>query len=281
MILTLRKRHLLIFPVMAVILLCTAAIGKSVDPSVRLPVLMYHHLSEKPGAQGPYVVTPTQFRSDLLYLQEQGYTAVTAQQLVDYVDGHGTLPEKPVLITFDDGYESFFAYAFPILKELNTPAVLSVIGTYTEQYSAGDDHNVNYAHVTWDEIAEMADSGLVEIGNHTYNLHTLTPRKGCRIKPGENEEKYKRMLQSDVQNLQDRLKAVIGKEPTIFTFPYGNVCSQGCEVIEEMGFRITLGCEEKVNTLTPGDPSCLKELRRFNRAHGKSSEQFLSYINHG
>ena len=138
--------------------------------------------------------------------------------------------------------------------------------------------DVNYAHVTWDEIAEMAQSGLVEIGNHTYDLHTLTDRKGCRIKPGESEAAYRAMLTADVQTLQDRLTAVTGQAPAVFTFPYGNVCSQGCEVVEAMGFRVTLGCEEKVNIVTQGDPDCLKKLRRFNRAHGISSQSFLSAI---
>ncbi|MBP5618025.1 MAG: polysaccharide deacetylase family protein [Clostridia bacterium] len=278
MILTLRKRWLILLPLLAAVIVATVALSPRQTNGVRLPVLMYHHLSEKPGALGPYVVTPAQFRSDLLYMRERGYETVTAAQLIDYVDGKGTLPEKPVLITFDDGYESFYAYAYPILQELNEKALLSVIGVYTEQYSTGDDHNVAYAHVTWDEIAEMAGSGLVEIGNHTYDLHTLTDRKGCRIKPGESEAAYRAMLTADVQALQDRLTAVTGQAPAVFTFPYGNVCSQSCEVVEAMGFRVTLVCEEKVNIVTQGDPDCLKKLRRFNRAHGKSSQSFLSAI---
>lgn len=278
MILRVRKRLLLLALALAVTLTATVALTGRQTPGVRLPVLMYHHLSEKASALGPYVVTPAQFRSDLLYLRGRGYETVTAEQLIAYVNGKGPLPDKPVLITFDDGYESFYAYAFPILQELNMTALLSVIGTYTEQYSTGADHNVNYAHVTWDEIAEMAQSGLVGIGNHTYDLHTLSDRKGCRIKPGEDEAAYRTLLRQDVQKLQDRLEAVIGRAPTVFTFPYGSVCSQGCEVVEEMGFVVTLGCEEKVNTLTKGDPTCLKKLRRFNRAHGKSSEAFLSSI---
>ena len=278
MILRVRKRWLILLPLLAVILAATVALKPAETGAVRLPVLMYHHLSEKQSALGPYVVTPAQFRSDLLTLRERGYETVTAAQLIDFVDGRGALPEKPVLITFDDGYESFYAYAYPILQELNEKALLSVIGVYTDQYSNSDDHNVNYAHVTWDEITEMAQSGLVEIGNHTYDLHTLTDRKGCRIKPGESEAAYRAMLTADVQSLQDRLTAVTGKAPDVFTFPYGNVCSQGCEVVEKMGFRVTLGCEEKVNTLTQGDPSCLKKLYRYNRAHGKSSRDFLSPI---
>ena len=278
MILRVHRRLLGLVLALAITLTAAVALTRTTAPSVRLPVLMYHHLSENAKALGPYVITPAQFRHDLLTLRERGFETVTAAQLIAFADGKGTLPEKPVLITFDDGYESFYTYAFPILQELQMTALLSVIGTYTEQYSHSDDHNVAYAHVTWEEIAAMAQSGLVEIGNHTYDLHTLNDRKGCRIKPGEDEETYRAMLKADIQSLQDRLTALLGQAPTVFTFPYGSVCSQGCAVVEEMGFRVTLGCEEKVNTLTPGDPTCLKMLRRFNRAHGKSSESFLSPI---
>ena len=278
MILTIPKRAIAILLALAVIAAATVAAVKAEPQTVRLPVLMYHHLSEKSRSWGAYVISPEQFRNDLIYLRDQGYQTITAAQLVLFAAGKAELPEKPVLITFDDGYESFYAYAFPILKELEMSAVLSVIGTYTEQYSNAIDHNVQYAHVTWDEIAEMANTGLVEIGNHTYNLHTLKDRKGCRIKQGENEDAYRKMLADDLQMLQDKVKEVTGQEPIVFTYPYGSICSQGCELVRQMGFPISLGCEEKINRLTPGDPDSLQTLKRFNRAYGKSSEAFLSPI---
>ena len=183
-----------------------------------------------------------------------------------------------MLITFDDGYESFYAYAFPILKELKMNAVLSIIGNYTEQYSNCDDHNINYAHVTWEQVAEMARSGCVDIGNHTYNLHTIKTRKGCNIIRGENEDEYRQMLREDVSLLQQKITETTGITPTVFAYPFGLFCSQGCEVIRDLGFTITLGCEEKVNRITPGSDSCLKMLKRFNRASGKSSEAFFNGI---
>ncbi len=278
MILTIPKRTIAVLLALAIVAAATVAAVRAEPETVKLPVLMYHHLSEKPGTWGAYVISPEQFRRDLVYLQEQGYQAVTAAQLVQFAAGKGSLPEKPVLITFDDGYESFYAYAFPILKELSMSAVLSVIGTYSEQYSHSEDHNVRYAHVTWDEIAEMAGSGLVEIGNHTYNLHSLQGRKGSAIRQGENEDDYRRMLEKDIRTLQDKLTEVTGQAPIVFTYPYGRICRQGCELVRQMGFPVTLGCEEKVNRLVPGDPEGLILLKRFNRPYGKSSEAFLAPI---
>lgn len=273
-----RKFLAIMLCVVITVAAAAAATSRTESSYIRLPVIMYHHISANSNALGEYVISPEQFRDDLVYLKEQGYTTVSAKQLIEYVSGKGTLPEKPVLITFDDGYASFYAYAFPILKELKMHAIFSIIGTHTDKYSESDDSNINYAHVTWDQVAELAQSGLVEIGNHTYNLHSIGLRKGCRIRNGENEEEYRKMLIDDVSLLQKKIKQITGSEPTVFTYPFGAHCSQGCEVINQLGFSVTLGCEEKVNKLTQGSPEGLKMLGRYNRASGKSSEDFFKGI---
>ena len=71
---------------------------------VALPIVMYHGLSEDPAAWGDYVISPAQFEADLRYLREQGYTTVTVADLLAYVDEGTALPERPVMLTFDDGY---------------------------------------------------------------------------------------------------------------------------------------------------------------------------------
>ncbi len=278
MIFRIQRKILAIMLCVVITVAAAAATSRTESSYIRLPVIMYHHISAKSSALGKYVISPEQFREDLVYLKEQGYTTVSAKQLMDYVSGNGTLPEKPVLITFDDGYASFYAYAFPVLKELNMHAVFSIIGTHTDKYSEIDDSNINYAHVTWDQVAELSQSGLVEIGNHTYNLHSIGSRKGCRIKQGENEEEYRSMLTEDVTSLQEKIMQATGSAPTVFTYPFGAYCSQGCEVINQLGFAVTLGCEEKVNKLTQGSPEGLKMLGRYNRASGKSSASFFKGI---
>ena len=279
MIFKIPKRMLAVVLCVAVILSTTiAATARAQQDSVSLPVIMYHHISANSGSLGEYVVSPEQFRRDLVYLKEQGYTTFSAKQLVDYVCGNGALPEKPILITFDDGYASFYAYAFPILKELKMQAVFSIIGIHTDRYSEIDDSNVNYAHATWAQLAEMTDSGLVEIANHTYDLHRIDARKGCRIKIGESEEEYRKILTEDVEKLQKKIAEATNSAPTVFTYPFGFHCSQGCEVINGLGFRVTLGCEERVNKISRGSPEGLKMLGRFNRASGKDSEAFFKEV---
>lgn len=238
---------------------------------------MYHHISEKSSALGQYVVSPQQFENDLKYFKELGYTAISVDELINFSEGKFTMPEKPIMITFDDGYLSFYNYAYPLLQKYNMKAVLSIIGRYTDLYSECDDHNVNYAHVTWDNVSEMAKSGLIDIENHTYDMHILSERKGCMIKSGESEDCYKTMLSSDLTIVQEKIKNATGKTPLAFTYPFGRMCKQSYDIIKEMGFKVSFGCEEKVNYLDKENPDLYK-LKRFNRASGKSSAEFFKNI---
>lgn len=244
---------------------------------IALPIIMYHHISEKSSALGQYVVSPQQFENDLKYFKELGYTAISVDELINFSEGKFTMPEKPIMITFDDGYLSFYNYAYPLLQKYNMKAVLSIIGRYTDLYSECDDNNVNYAHVTWDNVSEMAKSGLVEIENHTYDLHMLGERKGCFIKSGESEDCYKTALSADLKTVQEKIKKATGKAPLAFTYPFGRVCKQSYDIIKEMGFKVSFGCEEKVNYIDKENPDLYK-LKRFNRASGKTSAEFFKNI---
>ena len=102
---------------------------------------------------------PKQLDEDLRYIQERGYTPVSAAELQAYVAGEGELPERPILITFDDGYKSSFVYAYPALKKYGMKGILAVIGIHSEYYSEIDDDNVNYAHATWESCARCPRAG--------------------------------------------------------------------------------------------------------------------------
>lgn len=244
---------------------------------IALPIIMYHHISEKSSSLGNYVVSPEQFENDLKYIKELGYTTISVDELIKFSEGKFDMPEKAIMITFDDGYLSFYEYAYPLLKKYNMKAALSIIGRYTDLYSECDDHNVNYAHVTWDNISEMSKSGLVEIENHTYDMHILNERKGCTIKSGESEDCYKTTLSSDLTIVQEKIKNATGKTPLAFTYPFGRMCKQSYDIIAEMGFKVSFGCEEKVNYLDKENPDLYK-LKRFNRSSGKSSAEFFKNI---
>jgi peptidoglycan/xylan/chitin deacetylase (PgdA/CDA1 family) len=139
---------------------------------------MYHEI--KPFKAGKDVITPYEFESDLKYFREHGYHAVTMTQLVNYVSGVEALPENPIVLSFDDGYLNTYTYAYPLLKKYDMKIVLSSIGKDTDEFTKTPVGNIDYAHVTWDQLNEMIDSGCVEAQNHTYNLHHIGgDRVGC------------------------------------------------------------------------------------------------------
>lgn len=249
--------------------------GGSVQEGIELPILMYHHILKEEARQNTYTISPDEFRCDLLYLKGQGYTPIVIQDLLDYATDHKPLPEKPVMITFDDGYESVHEYAFPILQETGFKAVFAVVGKYVDQYSETDDHHIRYSHSTWNQLAQMRESGLVEIQNHSYDLHTNDKgRKGVKRKPGENLVFYTDMLCQDLGKLQTECEEHLGWKPTCFVYPFGYIGSDTLPILKNMGFSAAMTCEEKLNYIT-GDPEQLYHLRRFNRPHGKSAQQIL------
>jgi len=244
--------------------------------ALALPIVMYHHILKEPTRLNSYTISPDEFRQDLQYLKKNGYQSILIQDLIDYVNGEAELPEKPVMITFDDGYESFYEYAFPILKEMKFRAVFSVVGTYVDQYSCMDDHHICYSHCTWNELALLQKSGIVEIQNHSYNLHLLANgRRGAKKVWNENNSDYRQVLISDIGKMQDECRENLGGWlPTAFTYPYGQISDEALPILKELGFKAALTCTEKINYLT-GDPDELYHLNRFNRPHGTSLQSIL------
>lgn len=252
----------------------------SAQESIPLPIIMYHHISPKIERQNKYTVSVSELESDLAFLKSQGYEAVSVAQLLDYVNNGKALPKNPVMITFDDGFESFYVYAMPLLKKYNMCAVLAVVGAYADKFTEADDHHVEYSYLTWDEIGELSRSGYAEIENHTDNLHFSSPtRRGCRMNRGENEEEYRKMLRADLSACQEKVKKTTGEAPKVLVYPFGYNCKQSMAVIREMGFSAAFTCEEKVNRVRRGgNNDWLYRLGRYNRPHGVASEQFFKRI---
>ncbi len=246
---------------------------------VELPIIMYHGILKDPLRAGKFVVSPGTLKADLEYLKENGYTTVVIGDLIDFVERGKALPDKPVMITFDDGYYNAYQYALPILEELDMKAVVSVVGEYTEKFSGENaDANPNYAHLSWEDICALAASGRVEIQNHSYGLHGIAGgRRGSMRKAGESFEAYRRVFIEDVQKLQDALEEKCGIRPTCFTYPLGAITQESREYLMELKIKASLGCYEHVNTIT-NDPLCLYRMGRFNRPSGIGTEQFMKKV---
>lgn len=242
---------------------------------VRLPILMYHQISENPERWGKFVISPEEFEEDMKILDERGYTPITVNQLAAYTRGKFKMPKKPVMITFDDGYQSDYVYAFPILKKYQFKAVCSTVGAYTEMYSQNIRKHINYAHLSWQEMREMLASGLVEFQNHSYNLHNYDyTRKGCLKKYNESQGHYDKLLREDFEKSQQLFLENLGFEPICFTYPFGSTNDDLLQHVKDFGFLASLGTYERVNEIT-GNPAELYDLKRFNRHHGCDIRKIL------
>lgn len=246
------------------------------DESVFLPVIMYHSVYGDTPSE--YIVTPEQLENDLNWLKKNNYSTVTAEQVINYTNGIGSLPEKCVMITLDDGFYNNLSVLVPLLEKYDMTAVVSVVGSYTDNDAVLDSHNPNYSYLTWEDINELKESGRIEFGNHTYNMHSLKgERIGCSKNESETENDYRKSLSEDISKLQNSFYENINFAPVVFTYPFGRVSRESLPVIRENGFLMTLTCRELPNYITH-DPDCLYGIGRYNRSGLYSTEEYMSKL---
>ena len=267
---------LLILPT-TLLLYCNASIEK--EEGIRLPIIMYHSLLKEKSRSGKYTITPDTLKQDLEYIKSNGYTTINMEELINYVYNDGTLPEKPIIITFDDGYYNNFGYAIPILKELNMKAIISIVGEYTDTYSESGEANLNYGYIRWEDIKNAMQEETIEFQNHTYALHCNTKgRNGASKKKGESIEQYKKIFSTDLMRLQNEFKEYTDYVPSTFTYPFGSVEKCSTDIIKELGFKASLSCSSGINFITKNEDS-LFLLKRNNRPANITTENFFKKIN--
>lgn len=276
-----KKTKVILLTIIAIVILPISIIPVSFNiidnkSKKEIPILMYHSMLKSKQYIGQYVVSPEEFESDINYLEENGYTTILMKDLIDSVENKSQLPEKPIIITFDDGYYNNYYYAYKIAKEHNIKMVISIIVNQTDLYSESHDENPNYSHLTWDEINEMLNSGLVEIANHSYDLHAQNGKFiGVTKAKCESNEEYEQRLTNDVKKAQERIFEKTGQAPTTFTYPFGLADKNTKEIIKNMGFKATLLVENKKASIEIGNDSSLYNLKRCIRVGGASTYKVM------
>jgi hypothetical protein len=126
-----------------------------------------------------------------------------------------------------------------------------------------------------ENVKTLVSSGYCEIANHSWNLHSMDERLGVCPLEGEDENDYRQMLYNNACRTKNYLEQS-GAQICTFVYPYGYTCELTETVIKELGYEVTLGCEERINRVSAGDYDCLRNMGRFNRASGTTSEEFFS-----
>lgn len=241
--------------------------------AVEVPILMYHQISENSSIFGDYVIPTSLLKSDFEYMNSHGITPISFKSAADFIKSGKKLPKKPIIITFDDGERSFLTKVVPLLEKYNYPANINIVGALVDIYTENGDTDDRYAYLNNDDIKELFKNPLVELGCHSYNMHSLNGRRGMGKMYGESDENYKIAIEKDFSLFCEKTTKLIGCVPSVLAYPYGirNDILSNCA--KNNGFTVTLTCREKTNTLTVGGN--LYELGRFNRPYGKTSEEFF------
>ena len=187
-------------------------------PCKSIPILMYHHVNSLTGDQKTSVsltIGTDVFVRQMDYLSQKGYQTIDLNQLVDSLNGGVNLPAKPVVISFDDGYEDFYTDVFPVLKSHNFKAIVFVSSGLVESSAA---------YLTWSQIREMDQSSLVMIGNHTWSHKNLT---------GSNRS----VVEGEINTSQAQFESFLGKKPNFFAYPYGADNATVESVLQQSGFK--------------------------------------------
>ncbi len=246
---------------------------------VEIPIIMYHQISENNSIWGDYVIPLSVLEEDFQYMKNHNITPISFEQMKLYVEKGERLPQNPIIITFDDGERSFITKVLPLLEEYNFPANMNVVGSLIQLYTQNGDTDDRYAYLNENDIKELAKNELVTLGCHSYNLHSLSGRRGMGKIYGESEEKYKKLIYNDIKKFKKDFERITGEKTDIFAYPYGIKNEALVTIVREKGFKITLTCREEINRISVGDS--LEELGRFNRPYGKSSKSFFEKIYKG
>ena len=214
-----------------------------------VPVLMYHEFVTQEDldsgiAFDEYAIYYHEFEHDLQWLQQNGYTTITVRELALYLNGQGEMPEKPVILTIDDGKLGVYKNAFPLLQKYNMKAVLAVIGieihTASEAPELRSESPAPYC--TWAELAEMSASGHVEIASHSYGYYVYSNngRTGADCREGETAGDFMLDAYEDTQTLQACLSAA-GIPPAVsFAYPYSVRSAAADTVWRQCGYQMLL-----------------------------------------
>lgn len=259
------------------------------DPSeytAALPVLMYHHVVAE-GETNDITITADTLEQHMAALAEAGYHAVSIGELIDYVYHGGALPDKPVLITFDDGYYSNYELALPILEKYGMKGVVFAIGVSVGhmEFYKNTQHTMT-PHFGWEEAREMLESGVLDVQSHTYDMHQWAPfeeegpvRGSALPLEGESEQAYMAELESDLGQYEQLRLRELGEGFTALAYPNGDYCDMAEVVIHQAGIPVTFATSTgRRNVLVRGLPQSLYALCRRNVAGDTGAEELLDFL---
>jgi biofilm PGA synthesis lipoprotein PgaB len=219
----------------------------------QVAILCYHEI-DKPA--DTYAIDESKFKAHLDYLKDNGYHFVSLDEYIAYTKGTLKLPDKSVMITFDDGYLSFYTKVYPLLQKYQIPAMLAIVTSWTD----GEGKPTDIGDLaSWDNLREMESSGLVTIVSHSHALH-----KNQEINPQgdlssiaeshlyvnnryETENEYETRLNNDFREGQKIFEEKLGHKARAIVWPYGLYSGKSVDIAMENGMEATFLLDGGIN----------------------------------
>lgn len=178
-------------------------VGVYPDGYQTVPILCYHRFGNRSDKM---VVTAEAFANQMAYLRDNGYRVIPLSSLLPFLNGEAPLPQRSVVITIDDGYQSAHDIAYPILKKFGFPATVFV---YSDFIGARD-------AMSWDEMRQMTSSGLIDFQPHSKTHPHLADRQ-----PHESVAAYQARIEDEIKVPGRKIKQRLGLPLYSFAYPYG------------------------------------------------------------
>ena len=205
----------------------------TVASSNRVPVLMYHEIADTTATSSPLAVAPGVFADQMAYLRQAGFNTLTAGELAAFLaDGVGTLPERPVVLTFDDGYQDFHSHGLPVIRQNGFTATL-----FMTTGGIGDE-NSEKMMLNWRELAEIEQAGI-EIGAHTVTHPKLD------ILPETD-------VREELAVSKSQLEEHLGRAVPGLAYPFGYSNEKVREVARELGYAYAYSVNNAMTTSAAG-----------------------------
>jgi biofilm PGA synthesis lipoprotein PgaB len=184
---------------------------------------------------------------------DRGYTLITLDQFHDFIDGTSGVPDKSVLITFDDGYEDNYTLAYPVAKKYSVPAVIFPVTKWFSDYPRPEPHR---PHMTLEQAISLEEEGLWDFGSHSHDGHRKIPGETGAgpffstlvVQPGyrESDGEFKARIWADVSLSMYTLEKM-GIEQVDFAFPYGSYNDMAKQVLTAAGYKYLYTNEPGIN----------------------------------
>ena len=204
--------------------------GTNLQKVYNVSVIIYHNFVSEEDIEngvefGEYAISPEDFEEDLKYLKNNGYTTITSNDLIDFINGNKPLPVKAVIISIDDGSYGVYKNAWPLLKKYKMKADFNIIVenidlTWENVNSGGSRVGEAEPYCVWEELIEMSNSGVINLCSHTYGLHKYRERRGLEKLENETEEEYAAVIKRDMNKVLSAFEGWTGITPKTLAYPY-------------------------------------------------------------